>query len=601
MWRKTLCLRSLAEDVITGVSSDYRPRYRPRRLVMPVDRWNAHSDQRKSSSEFSQHVRRKVAMRTVRKRGALSLSTVPAERTAADAVRLALETATASGLTNPDKLVEIDDQCAALATALKNFAEEVEKHSAARHAPGSSTGIVSLGTRDSSSSVTPRALQIWDLLEKTTMDAPAHGVLALRGKALVESTILECLYEVYPRMRSRHAQILIHQCTGLLPISRIALRLGLVDAYNVHTECGLWRELNTLRERFRVARRMATIHKERTVQGLMAQRRWYWRGALKSASRKLAKFPASVDQLKPRLEWLRHQVFQWIASVEELEGPGVARTLILRLFCSQLGKKWHTLRLERQAESMLKAHSSSSSSDARDALEKSFVELLEKRSGKAKYRDALDENDTTHPLNDRARHRQEQRNSSFGTHAMQPLLDDVQSTRWQRAEHLAPPLVVDLVQPTNAFREIQIILKYDPFVSEELREAPIDVDVTIGKTVEVQETNSLSLSSDYQQFRQVQSMEVKLFAGHHCIGVGKGETEMLATQEASIHALLNYYLRQGAMLHNNNDNKQGVEPPTAVNAEAGWNADHHHNPTEPLYPADAEAFMDCMMMGHDVQ
>jgi hypothetical protein len=101
------------------------------------------------------------------------------------------------------------------------------------------------------------------------------------------------------------------------------------------------------------------------------------------------------------------------------------------------------------------------------------------------------------------------------------------------------------VDPANAFREIQLILKYDPFVSEELKGAPIDVDVTVGTSVEVAETNSTTSHSDYQQFRQVEVKEVKLFAGHHCIGIGKGSTELLATQEASIHALLNYYLRQG--------------------------------------------------------
>lgn len=561
MWRGSRTLRCVAHDFVTGIPSDYRPRYRPRRLVVPVDRWNQDGDKRQDNPEFVEHINQKKVLLDVRRRGAMQLSSPPRERTAADGVRLALDTAVAEGLTNQDELLTANEGYKKLAAALKKHSEALSRQekgvaeSTTSSTVSSSSSVVALGIDgDRALEQSPRAYRIWELLEKTTMDAPAHGVLSLRGKALVESTLLAALYDLYPRMRSRHAQHLVHQSCGLLSISRVAGRLGMIDSFQIHTECGLWRELNTLKERFRVARQMATIHKERANNGLMAQRRWFWRSALKSAGSRLKTFPVTAEDLLPRMEWLRHQVFQWIASVEELEGPAVARTLALRLFCAPLGRKWHTTQLERQVHQALQGDNQSPDAhksnielhEARQALEVALHGIARDSSGRpTTFVDAIDANDTYHPLNDHGQLRREQKNSSFGTLAMQPIMDDVQRARWKSAEHLAPPQVVDLVDPVNAFREIQLILKYDPFVSEELRNAPIDVDVTIGTSVEVVETNSQTLHSDYQQFRQVEVKEVKLFAGHHCIGVGKGATELLATQEASVQALLNYYLREG--------------------------------------------------------
>jgi hypothetical protein len=537
---------------------------------MPVDRWNMHSTQRDPFPIFAEFRKRQALEQSVMRRGALRLSTVPRERTTADAVRLALEAATRSGLTNPDELVPADARYKTLAAALEDFLQQ--NGTANQKLRGEeSDSVVALGTsmdRSRSDAVSPRALRIWDLLERTTMDAPAHGVLVLRGKALVETTLLECLYNIYPRMRSKHAQVLVHQSCGLLSVSRIASRLGLVDMFGVHTEAGLWRELNTLQERMRTARRMATIHKERMEEGLGAQRRWYWRSVLKSAARKVAKFPVTPDQIQPRLEWLRHQVFQWIACVDELEGSVIARTLILRLFCSQLGRKWHAVQLERQARRALGSGAPSSSLNAMPtegkAARESLAAALAQVDGEAvgmPFRDALDENDTSHPMVDFGRRKHDSRNSSYGDHATQPLVDDLRESRWESAKSLAPPMVVDLVNPPHAFREIQLVLKYDPFVADTLRGAPVDVDVSIQESVEVHETNSLAVTLDRQQFRQVQYKEVKLYAGRHCIGIGKGETEMIATQEASIHALLNYYLRQGPFVVDEDADARPAGPP----------------------------------------
>lgn len=554
---------------------------------MPVDRWNMHGDKRQNNPQFSQNLKQKGLARAIQVKGGIRLSSPPRERTAADAMRMALETATVEGLTRSESMYLVEERYKALAAALEAHTQAVGRQRQGQGAPSSlsngSSSVVAIGVSDDrGSEVAPRALRVWDLLEKTTMDSPAHGVLSLRGKALVESTLLNAMYDLYPRMRSKHAQVLIHQCCGLLSTSRVAGRLGLVSVFNIHAECGLWRELNTLKERFRIARQMSTIHKDRTAAGLMAQRRWYWRSVLKVTARKLAKFPVTAEDLTPRLEWLRHQVFQWIATVEELEGSAVARTLIFRLFCSSLGRKWHVEQLERQAEQCLEASANLDGAAVvatQEKLRTALAAVAPGPDGRRPFRDAIDDNEY-HPLNNRALARQEQMHSSFGAPSTQPLVDDVQSARWSSVEHLAPPQIVDLVDPSNAFREIQLILKYDPFVSNELKGAPIDVDITVGAAVSVEETNSYTQHAHYQQFRQVEFKEVKLFAGHHCIGVGKGATEQLAIQEASVHALLNYYLRQGPAFE--------VEEGAPINRAMAAVDDTPTTPSAPSYAVSSE-------------
>jgi hypothetical protein len=192
MWRVSKTLRCVAHDFVTGVPSEYRPRYRPRRLVMPVDRWDKDNDKRQSNPQFADHLRRERLQREVRKRGALRLSSPPRERTAADAVRLALDTATAEGFASQDELLLADEGYKNVATALKHYAEALQNcrssassggHNGDTATPNSSSSVA-MGIDDGrSSEVSPRAYRIWELLEKTTMDSPAHGVLSLRGKA----------------------------------------------------------------------------------------------------------------------------------------------------------------------------------------------------------------------------------------------------------------------------------------------------------------------------------------------------------------------------------------------------------------------------------
>eukprot|EP00331_Platyophrya_macrostoma_P021477 CAMPEP_0176450250 /NCGR_PEP_ID=MMETSP0127-20121128/27026_1 /TAXON_ID=938130 /ORGANISM="Platyophrya macrostoma, Strain WH" /LENGTH=50 /DNA_ID=CAMNT_0017837873 /DNA_START=174 /DNA_END=322 /DNA_ORIENTATION=+ len=50
---------------------------------MPVDTWNIHSKKRNVNPEYSKYRERMSLAKSVRKKGALKMSSVPVERTAA--------------------------------------------------------------------------------------------------------------------------------------------------------------------------------------------------------------------------------------------------------------------------------------------------------------------------------------------------------------------------------------------------------------------------------------------------------------------------------------------------------------------------------------
>jgi len=552
MWRRTLTKRCFAQDVATGIPSDYRPRYRPRRLVMPVDTWNIHSKKRNVNPEYSKYRERMSLAKSVRKKGALKMSSVPVERTAADAVRLALENAEKSGFTNitsvlpsegkalytqilvsTDKEVHDTSPCGTSSIVAGAFKIDVDSLSDENlHLDGDITTIgtsLARTTHHGGGALQQRGRTIWGLLEKTTMDAPAHGFLSLLGKSLVEQTVLSLLYEHYPRIRSLHAQRLVHQATGLYSIGRVATQLGLVDIFGVHMEVGLWREMNVLRERLKTGRQMATLHKERMTLGIGAQKRWYWRNVLKSAGRKLKRLPVHENDLRPRMEWLRDQVFQFIAAVDAMEGSYKASVLIKRLFCSQL-LRYSVCRDLVRRTSLIKDGDEkvARSNDAKKLL----VSMMENSWSS-----------TMHPLDARGLEMREATESSGGAHAMHPLKRRGYASV-DHVSHMAPQLVADLIEPQHAFRESQIVLRYAPFVAPELRDAPIDVDVVVRNQVEVEEMNHLNSLVQAQQFQQVQYRVARLYAGHECVGEGKGESDIQAMQMASTHMLQNYYLRR---------------------------------------------------------
>lgn len=585
--RARMCMR---HDFATGIPSDYLPRFRPRRLVMPVDSWKRHSPRRTPQplQEFHDYSKRRRKETLFKHRGATQLSTVPKERTTADAVRLALDLSERNGYTHVSSLLPPEaaavmqavTQCQnVLALINKDTAGAAKVNLAAlseKQTPSSSCSIVDIGASADRGSkvVSSSASRIWELLSKTSMDSPAHGVLAVKGKSIVETVLLKALYVQYPRMRSHHAQEMIHQSTGLLSAARVAVRLGLVDMFNVHLEVGLWRELNTLTERLRYARKMLSVHRARKEIRNSTQRFWWWKKVTRSCERKLKGFPLLEEHLRPHLEWLRDQVFQFVAAVESMEGHSVAEKLVQRLFFGQLFRYLACKDLATDAERLQQQCSvAAASTDHQEALERSRlaldVSLRDFTASMAEDTTGFSTLGSFHPLTERQRQKREQENSSFGDHAQRGVKVPLSDTyRAERMKDLAPAAVVRLIDPRNAFREAQIVLRYDPFVQERLRNAPIDVDITVRNQVEVEEAEKSRPQQELQHFQQTQYQVARLFAGDACIGEGKGESDIQAIHEASLHMLQHYYLRKpqysGTETNNTPQSKSSVQPASFV-------------------------------------
>lgn len=573
--------------------NSYRPRFRPRRLVMPVNPSDVHSSLRSSNPLYEKYKSQRRVRRVAERRGAVKLATVPAERSVGDAFRLMLDVCEKDGLFSesasftPKYLRSLEEMLETLNTTLSSSAtgakdevhQEAEccQHDSAFYTIGLSKARDTLlcGTDADASHYNGLTIRdvdaIWRLLDNTPLDSPVHGILAQRGKALVERHIATMAQEAFPRLRSKHMQALIHESCGLLACGRVALRLGFADMCGVGGEISMWRELNVLTERFNIARRKAAAHLQRIEKGVPQQRRWYWRGVLRSAAGRLKLFPVHQEDLLPRMEWIRGSVFAFMAFIEMAEQSGDSvrvGPLMNKLFCSQLGSFLHVAQILEKAQKAvdelllenadgcrLTGELNAGVADNRRVLATRIQDELRKL--RQMTEDELEVlSEKTHPLNTRADARRDQFASSGGAHATQSLRDDIfDDYQVTRHHKMAPPIVLHCIRPQNALKEVQIILRYDPNVPAALSSAPIDVDQVVRKVTEVHETNPYATLHSGQQYRQVEYTVCRLYAGRRSIGEGKGESLMEAMNEAAQHTLLNYYLKKGPSFMNKDDKK----------------------------------------------
>ncbi|CAJ1027953.1 hypothetical protein Q4I32_004707 [Leishmania shawi] len=602
---------------LDGSPSRYFPRFRPRRLVMPVDPSDIHSDKRQPNPQFMKVKSHNRQRRRAEIRGAVQLASVPKERSVGDVFRLLMDACKTQNLFSDAALTpltvrELESLVKAYEAAGAALRRPVHDQAASpnRGAPSAGASATEQGSSRNDSALqhssplylcafqaSPPAVstlsstsasafataahtlsirevdEMWSMLDHTPLNAPVHGALALRGDALVRSVLLELSYSAYPRLRSKHVQQLLHESTGLLPCGRVAMRIGLAEYCDVEGDIAMWRELNILSERMRIARKEAAAHLQRIKKGIAAQRRWYWRAVLRSAAGRLKLFPVHKEDLHPRMQWVRSFLLAFIAFVEVAETSGDAyarvRPLIYHLFASQLARHVRLRQITEAAETMVAAtpkqeacvDSATASSpvtssllpplDDNDAGVAALRHRVAEELARVKSRTADEEEvleGRMHPMNARADRRREQFESSGGAHGTQMLRNEELERHAENYGHLAPPLVLHALElsSTNAFKEAQLLLRYAPQVPEKLRRAPIDVDQAVRRVVDVQETNNYASLHSAQQYRQVEYTVCRLYAGRYCLGEGKGETLMSAMQDASMQMLLQYYLRSPA-------------------------------------------------------
>lgn len=522
---------------------------------MPVDPNDVHSEKRSGNALVAQAQRSQRTRRWAERRGAIRLGEVPSERSVGDAFRLMLEAceaemasawATSAPSITKDGLRRI---------LCEEFLDRIPASAMLRRtlAPSNPPKVEASPSSSISVVVSPSftASAIWQIVDATPLSSELHGSIVCKGRSLVFSTLSSTLHRNHNRLRSKHTQLFLHQCCGLLPCARVAQRLGLDVFANVDADVSMWKELSVLTERVVEARRKATQHRERAEKGLTRQRRWYWRSVLKSASGRLKLFPVKREDLQPRMEWLRDVLFAFVAFVcaGERSGEMTLPTdiLILSLFAPsylQFLRDQEVIRESKRMVEMIERGADAGLSMTRGAeMLKNELKKVESMSN-----DEVEVADSaSHPLNVAAARRKAQYSASGGAHATEVLRDNLAEDHLKKYQSVAPPLVVHCTRSLNALKEVQLLLKYSPLVDAAIREAGgINVQREIQRSVEVSETNPYaSLSTGRQQFRAVEYSTCRLLSGRFCIGEGKGESLVEGIQNASQDAVSNFYLRGG--------------------------------------------------------
>lgn len=583
-------LRWCSKIDLDGTPSRYFPRFRPRRLVMPVNTDDLYSGKRQPNPLFMKVREQQRRRRRAERRGVLQLATVPRERSVGDLYRLLLDACAAHSWFDDAALTPLAVRDLEAAVAAYTAAEAARRgaappHAAAAPSPSDSplyahafeAALPPPTPSTSSTTLTVREVdEMWSMLDHTPLNAPVHGALALRGDALVRTVLLELTYAAYPRLRAKQVQQLLHETTGLLPCGRIAVRTGLAEHCGVEGDVAMWRELNVLSERLRLARKGAAAHLQRVEKGVAAQRRWYWRGVLRSAAGRLKLFPVHKEDLQPRLEWVRSSLFAFVAFVEMAEAAGDAqarvRPLIHHLFASQLTRHARRRRVVAAAEAIASTAAAGGAPQSAEMVELAERVCAELRRVKARTADEEEVMEgRTHPMNTRGDRRREQFESSGGAHSTQSLHDESLDRHAADFSDVAPPLLLHALEAAspNALKEAHLVLRYGPQIAAPLRHAPIDVDQSVRRVVEVAETNSYASLHHAQQFRQVEYTACRLYAGRHCLGEGKGETLMSAMQDASMQMLLRYYLASPASTPSALESSAQAQADSATPAEDG--------------------------------
>jgi hypothetical protein len=485
-------------------AENYRPRYRPRNIAMPVDPEARIDDAKYPTSALQQIAAQVQALRQeAKERGAVKLAEVPKERTVADAFRFCVGRCRDQGWLRVDASTESTtllhpgprDYSATVpielpSSGLSAYAAPARVHSSELASTGASRSIELFND------------QLLQLLDRTSLSSPVHGGLACEGSALVHDVIAADAFRQFPRLRSRHVATIQHLAAGLLPCCRVAQSVGLVTAAELDVDVGMWRELNHLTLHRRWAQQMLVHHGEKANLHMAGRRTLYYKKHV-AATRQLARrFPATQEQLQPRIEWVRDLLFAFIAFIARTRTEAAASTLVRRLFCPEL------------------AYGVAGSSTAAFAAQHPLNQIAEMR--------ALAASSTS---------------GEFGAtlYSDRELQDDL--SRFAAV----PPIVVQAVRPQHALREAQLLLAYDPSIPAEWRDAPIDFEVEF-LSAEVQDNADPHEAVVAGKFRRNEArllrVRMVLGAARRIVGIGHGATEREAMDAAARHMVQGFYLRR---------------------------------------------------------
>ena len=515
-----------------GERSGYRPAARPTGLVMPVEIGIRDKPDLTTPPGYADYMDDLLAS----DRTPVKLGTVPVERTVGECYRYCLDVCKQQGLLscrdidgfrphNGAKLLKDVEEGQEDVGAESKGSDEV---SGDRGEPTDLLYEPKSEAANRGEMVNEKIYHLWDLLETIPLPSPVYGALSTKGRGLLQHTLLTDIHKAYPRLRSHYSRGMVSNLTGMLPLTEVATRIGLTGFCGANTDVSLWRERNYFEVRRHDIYRLLADHKKRVAEGRLENQRLskYKRQAWR-LSQYMYNLPGDIDELLPRVTWVSNHVLAFIAFVEIGEGKATAQSLIRRLFTGSfshpqpedLGK--HPLDIYADKIATFKA-----SSGFDFTSESNFDEFVKKHEIPREYTAVVEE----------------PKSSAGGETGGKEA--EASSKKKEVHKFKVPAFLTLNVQPTNALKEAQLILKYSPDVPEQVRNAPLDFE----KDYDFIDDHD-TLREDEKQMTELphrdakRALKGKLIAGKSVIGRGVGEDLAHCMNNAAKHMCMTYYFQ----------------------------------------------------------
>ena len=316
------------------------------------------------------------------------------------------------------------------------------------------------------------------LSQKASCDYPL-GFISMYGKSFIEHTITSSLCTTYSRLRAIHLQEILAIVCGLQNISQAAQQIGMVKQLSLSSDIQLWRELNLLN--IQKESILKLMHTNVNVGEDVSQQKKILKYINSQIKRRSA---AEKEDLTPTIEWLRNHFFAWLCYFMLSRGVECANQLVNYLLVGSANRDFY--------------HS--------------------------------------HPLEKNKSDSEEVLSSSGGWSAAVPPVDAIfEKSRSKNKD--VPSYILRAINPANALKEAQIILRYSHAVPIALRDPLINFresHASFGSTGTAQGFGRYKLTKETLK-------GVDFVCNDTVLGTGTGSNIQSAMQESCLHMAQNFY------------------------------------------------------------
>ena len=427
-----------------------------------------------------------------------------------------------------------------------SIVEKPESSTSARQNTESTRGVGASATAVQTTSKMDTSLEadtsyhVWDLLEALPLPSPVYGALSTKGKGFLHKTVMVDLYASFPRLRAVHAREILATTTGLYPLVDVAERLGISKFVGLEHDVNLWKERNTVYQRQTEIFKRLADDRRKTEQGRSetGERLYHTEDQAKKITKILKLLPADIDELLPRVTWVGNHVHAFLGFYSMVKGEAAAQTLIRRLFTPGFN---HDSPGDHGQHHLWKFH---------DRRRKWFKNYGFHVTGEA----PIDDHIKTHEIPRKYLHPDLAKavDAWYSSPDTTPPENTTQQKEEAKAMYTVPSLVTLSVQPLNAVKELQIVLKYSHDVPKQLQGKGHLLDFEKEYTdMDHQETQVEADLAEQERptWEGKRKVVGKLLApGNIVLGRGIGDDLAQAMNNAAKHALMNYYFKRNIVL-----------------------------------------------------